>query len=180
VSKYTFELLYAPDPIVTTFIPVERYRRERLYETMAKRGYKMPEYSSLTRMNMRAQDLMVIMEECSIIFKYNGKIYELVVYPSLVVDCASVPVSLVQGDLNKFGQHVEMAALVHDVLFNMQLLPFEDANNIFEGFLKHTGLIDNFTIRMYCMGVRSFVGKRLYKKNNPETSWMKGKFVWKT
>lgn len=177
-KTHSFKVLYDLDPIVTAFIPVEEEKRARLYKIMSDRGCELPEYSTLTRSNMRPQDLMVVLEECIIQFMYDDKIYELVVKPGLIFDCASVPNTLVQGDLNKFGQHVEMAALVHDILFNMQLLPFDDANNVFNGFLKHSKLIDNFTIGLYTMGVRSPIGKMLYMKNNPETSWMKGKFIW--
>jgi hypothetical protein len=176
---YSFKVIDHGTPPETVYIPVDPARRQMLYKRLdGVLGIKMPKCESIVRGNMRQQDLMVLLSTWDMTFEYNGKTYKLTVYPGLVFDTASVPTFLVHGNLNKYGQQIEQAALVHDILFNQQLLPFRDANNVFEGVIEWEGMCSPLTRKLYKMGVDSPVGRVLYNKNKPEESWMRGYYEW--
>ena len=171
MAKYTFKLLYGEDPIITSFIPVNPIYRGKFYERMNVAGILIPDIGDISRENMREQDLMVVLSPVSIKLEYNRSVITINVKPGFVFDSGSVPVGLVHGDLNKFGQAIELPSLVHDILFATKVLPFSDANNIFVGLLKSTGLLSNATVLLYKIGVSSIVGRRIYNNGVPEKYW---------
>lgn len=168
--------------ITTSYVPVINHRRYELENHIGSTYSKdMPLLNSFGRRGMRKQDVMALMAPYSVMFIVDETTRYVIDYePGFLFDCASVPSFLVHGDLNKFGQAVELAALVHDTLFATKVLPFDECNSIFEGLLHHTGLLSKFTIKLYKLGVSSPIGKRIYNEGDPAKYWNNGLFkIWR-
>lgn len=174
IKSFKFESAIST-PVVQ-FIPTQELPRDTLYREFELDGVTLPPYAQFKRRALRKRDMMVLCEPISIRFRYMGKSYEMNFKKGYCFDGASVPTMFVFGNVSKFNQYVLFAAMVHDALFALQLLGddklgFEDANNIFSAILRYQR-INKFALLRYMLGVRSFVGWRLYKKSNPETSWL--------
>ncbi len=160
--------------VATAFIPSDKKKREYFKNTLALKGIMLPKDDSYGRKNMREQDLMVLLEPFRIEFDYDYKHYSFFFRKGFVWDSGSVPTSLVHGNLNKFGQAIEVPSMVHDYLFATKAVSFEDANNIFKMLLESTGLLSKITIGLYHWGVSTKFGRKLYEESDPETYWGKG------
>lgn len=159
----------------TTCLPVNNGQRSVLTNYLrAKFDIHILPYEIFERGNMRKQDLVVFTRDFNITFQYDGSTYHMTIKAGAVTDHASVPKVLVQGDLTKQGQHIETAATVHDALFALKLMTYKDSNNVFDGIIKQFGLTNRFNRWRYSLGVNSPVGRRLYRKNNPDTHWLRG------
>lgn len=122
---------------------------------------------------MNDSDLCVLMRDWFMYFLYNGDNYSIAVKAGAIFDNASVPTVFVRRNLTKRGQHIQRAALVHDCLFALHLMPFEDANNVFAGIIEQTGLCNKLTQWAYTTAVRTPIGRKLYNENDPEKHWLR-------
>lgn len=154
-------------------LPVRDIRRVDLGYELSERGIGIPDYLTFRRENLRREDLVVFAETWWIVFRYKGKMYNLVIKPGAVIDYASVPRMIAHGKLSKRGQHVDEAAVLHDALFALKLMSYEDANNCFVGMLNWTGLCNKLQIGLYSFGVNTRVGRRIYESGDPDTHWLK-------
>lgn len=165
----SFKVVHISNPPLTRFIPVNTKRRVELYES---NFLILPWYETFVRKNLEREDLYVVEEQWSITFEYMNKAYTLTVNPGAVYDVASVPKHFVRGGLTKRGQAIQEAALVHDCLFALQLLPFEDCNNVFRGMIDYTGLCNRLVSNLY-MAVRGRTGRTIYNNADPKKHWLK-------
>ena len=169
----SFQVVDYSGSVLDEFIPTDKNAREALYEGFREKGVILPPYSSFKRRALRRRDMKVVCREWWMIFDYCGKRYKITVDVGSCYDGASVPVPFVMGNVSKFNQYVLIPALVHDALFALKLMSFEDANNIFSGLLRWNG-INKLALGRYMLGVRSPIGRAIYRKGNAETHWLNG------
>lgn len=173
MAKFDFKVVAVSLPPLAYNLPVDKYRRAALYSYFNSRQVALPDYAGITRDNLHPEDLAIFDKTFRIKFRYNGGIYRLAIAPGAVFDFASVPKVFTHGTLSKRGQHVDIAAAVHDCLFALNLLPYEDANNVFIGLIDWLDLASPLARRLYAFGVNTRKGKRIYDSSNPETHWLK-------
>jgi len=107
----SFRVVRISRPPLTSFIPVNDERRDRLYNHNCYDTYDIPDYSSFSRRNLKREDLYLLERRWWIVFSYCGEAYTLIVEPGAVYDVASVPKAFVHGGLTKRGQSIQEAAL---------------------------------------------------------------------
>jgi hypothetical protein len=170
----SMEVIGHSPTIEVAYIPINKIYRDRLYESFKDEGITLPIYSKLKRKGLNQCDLLILLKDHWISFRYNGKMIHILCKKGFIFDGASVPKKFVMRSLVKIGPKVLLAALIHDTLFALQpdSISYDDANNIFSALLRYKG-VNKFTIGLYCAGVRSFIGKRIYKSIDPSLSWMK-------
>ena len=169
----TFEFL---SPIVTPdcqFIPKTEGARKIMYSSFMDSGITLPPYDSFTRRFLRRADMMVLNKGLEIRFRYKNQEYKMIFARGTCWDGASIPNVFVFGNASKFNQYVILASLVHDALFALHLMPYDDANNIFSAIMRAQG-INKLALGRFMLGVRSRIGRRMYRRSNPDKHWMKG------
>ena len=169
----SFKVVEYSGSILNEFIPTDKAKRDVLYAGFRASGIKLPPYDSFERRALRKRDMKVVCRDWYMIFDYCGERYKITFNTGSCYDGASVPVAMVGGNVSKFNQYVSIASLVHDGLFALKLMPFEDANNVFSALLRWQDL-NKLALWRYMLGVRSFVGKLIYKKGNPDKHWLNG------
>lgn len=167
----SFKVVEYSGSILDEFIPTDSAKRDVLYAGFRAEGVKLPQYSSFDRLALRKRDMKVICRDWYMVFDYCGRRYRIEFKTGSCYDGASVPVIFVLGNVSKFNQYVSIASLVHDGLFALQLMSFEDANNVFSALMRWQGL-NKFALGRYMLGVRSPIGKLIYKKSEPKKHWL--------
>lgn len=168
----SFHILSDSGEPPTEFIPVDSDERDKLYYKYSLEGVTLPRYSSFDRKHLRKKDMKVLTADWSIKFRYKSEEYAMFFKKGFCFDGASVPVFFRMGNVTAHNSYVSKAAPVHDALFALKFMSYEDANNIFSGLLRDKD-INKFALGKYMLGVRSPVGRKLYRKSDPETSWLK-------
>lgn len=168
----SFEVIDYSGVIPSVYLSTHKETRLKQYEYFRERGIELPPYDSIKRKNLSKKDLKVFLDDWLIIFKYKNIEYKLTIKAGAITDDASVPTAFVFMNVTKHNQYVSIPAAVHDCLFALHLLSFEDANNVFSGLLRWNK-IPKLALARYMMGVRSPVGKMLYKNNDPSKHWLK-------
>jgi len=169
----SFKIVEYSGSILDEFIPTDEAKRDVLYAGFRARGVKLPPYDSFERKALRKRDMKVVCRNWYMVFDYCGERYRIEFKKGACYDGASVPVPFVFGNVSKFNQYVSVASLVHDGLFALKLMSFEDSNNIFSALLRHEG-INKLALARYMLGVRSPIGRMIYKRGDEKAHWLNG------
>ena len=169
----SFQLLADSGEPCTEFIPRDSDERDKLYYEYSLEGITLPRYSTFSRKHLRKRDMKVLTSDWTIKFRYKKEEYAMLLKKGFCFDGASVPLVFRMGNVTAHNSYVSKAAPVHDALFALKLMTYEDANNVFSGLLRDKGL-NKFALVRYMLGVRSPIGRRLYRKSDPRKSWLKG------
>jgi len=168
-----FKVIGCSGELPVEFISTNESVRETQYEQFKDRGIVLYPYCDIKRPMLLKRDLKVFLEDWWIEYQYEDVVYKLTYLAGGIFDEASIPIIFRCCNGTAHNQYVSIPSAVHDALFALHLMPFEDANNIFRELLewKH---IPRIVKGRLMMGVRSFLGRRLYRKNNPEEHWLNG------
>jgi len=170
-TSKTFKVLskFVDEP-VTQYIPTDSVQRDHLYKEYEDEGVILPKYSDINSVGMDKLDLVVLEEDWSIDIGYIGKIIRITARKGFIYDMASTPVYLQFGRMSKNSQYCAMPALVHDMLYSLNIMPKDNCDDIFEGLLSFKKT-PYFYKLAYIAGVRLF-GSNSYMESHNKRSWM--------
>ena len=180
-----------PDTIRVDPLQYEWYK-VRMWE----KGVDLPEFSQFKRDNLSVLELRLLQEDFTIKFTWRGVRYVLTLKAGYISDLASVP-GILRGLVDNDALIALIAAYcVHDPCFALQLLPFEEANDLFRDLViykieelylyqleeanghrkavraakrwRRRALRD---ARLYHFGVSTPIGRKIYHGGNPQTHW---------
>ena len=169
----TFEVLACSGELPVTYLSINKSIRDQQYKDFAEEGITLVPYDKYKRNFLNKRDLKVFCKTWWIVYRYKEVVYKLTIAKGAVIDEASIPWFFRFGLGTAHNQYVSIPSGMHDVLFAMKYMSFDDSNNVFSGALRWKKTPKPVIARLM-MGVRSVFGKHSYNSNDPSTHWLNG------